>query len=380
MSLPVPKLDNVVFEQLVEQARALIPRYAPQWTDHNLHDPGITFIDMLAWIVDQQIYQLGFVSDRHLEAFAALLGVRKQSATPADGLVWPAENQVVTTETDLERTTTVLCHEQPEMPYMLAHAVHITPARLQDLQSQNVLMATTTRLTKLNCQPRSSFQLPPGPLTSQMLELDFDQPLVRAFTQNRPLPVAIGIEINDSQTGSVSTTSEKLNPSWGPLRVEYRTNDSVWEPVSILLDSSNAFANTGVLLLDIKAFPQAINSRLRFRFDAGFFPVPINLKRLQVNVLPIVQLKELEQQLVWRSNGLPDQTFDIELDGYYPGFYEDGEGIKIETSEGGQQQVWQPVEDFSYSGPLDSVYRLDVATNKIIFGNGINGRVPPIDV
>ena len=42
MSDLVPRLDTVEFDQLVEQARGDIPRYAPDWTDHNLHDPGMT--------------------------------------------------------------------------------------------------------------------------------------------------------------------------------------------------------------------------------------------------------------------------------------------------------------------------------------------------
>ena len=31
-----------------EEARALIPRYAPEWTDHNDSDPGITLAQLLA--------------------------------------------------------------------------------------------------------------------------------------------------------------------------------------------------------------------------------------------------------------------------------------------------------------------------------------------
>jgi hypothetical protein len=46
MSLPIPDLDDKTFEELVEEAKKLIPLYAPEWTDHNLHDPGITFIEL----------------------------------------------------------------------------------------------------------------------------------------------------------------------------------------------------------------------------------------------------------------------------------------------------------------------------------------------
>jgi hypothetical protein len=49
---------------LVQEARALIPRRAPAWTDHNVHDPGITFIELFAWLVEMQLYQLNRVGER----------------------------------------------------------------------------------------------------------------------------------------------------------------------------------------------------------------------------------------------------------------------------------------------------------------------------
>ena len=42
MPLPVPNLDDRTFQDLVNEARRRIPVYCPEWTDHNLSDPGIT--------------------------------------------------------------------------------------------------------------------------------------------------------------------------------------------------------------------------------------------------------------------------------------------------------------------------------------------------
>ena len=42
MPLPKPTLDNRSFDQLVAEGRSQIPRLAPQWTDHNASDAGIT--------------------------------------------------------------------------------------------------------------------------------------------------------------------------------------------------------------------------------------------------------------------------------------------------------------------------------------------------
>jgi predicted phage baseplate assembly protein len=75
MGMPIPDLDDKTFAQLVEEACALIPRHAPQWTDHNIHDPGITFIDLFAWLAEMMIYRLNRVTAAHYKKFLQLLGI-----------------------------------------------------------------------------------------------------------------------------------------------------------------------------------------------------------------------------------------------------------------------------------------------------------------
>jgi hypothetical protein len=82
MSVPIPDLDNRTFEELVDEAKRLIPVYAPQWTDHNLHDPGITFIELFAWLTEMQLYTFNQVSDRHLVKYLELLGVDPNTYDP----------------------------------------------------------------------------------------------------------------------------------------------------------------------------------------------------------------------------------------------------------------------------------------------------------
>jgi predicted phage baseplate assembly protein len=83
MPLPLPNLDTRTWADLVEEARALIPRYAPAWTDHNVHDPGITVIELLAWLVEQQVYRVNRVPAAHRRKFLALAGVFPAPPRPA---------------------------------------------------------------------------------------------------------------------------------------------------------------------------------------------------------------------------------------------------------------------------------------------------------
>jgi hypothetical protein len=73
MGLPVQKLDDVTFEQLVDQAIKRISQYAPEWTDYNISDPGITLLEMLAWLVEMQIFTLDQITDYHKRKYLKLL-------------------------------------------------------------------------------------------------------------------------------------------------------------------------------------------------------------------------------------------------------------------------------------------------------------------
>ena len=58
MPLPLPNLDDRSYTDLVEEARRLIPTYAPEWTNHNPSDPGIMLIELFAYLTEMLIYRL----------------------------------------------------------------------------------------------------------------------------------------------------------------------------------------------------------------------------------------------------------------------------------------------------------------------------------
>ena len=75
MGLPAPNLDDRRFQDLVDDARRLVHRRCPEWTDHNVSDPGITLIETFAYLVDQVLYRLNRVPDRSYITFLELMGV-----------------------------------------------------------------------------------------------------------------------------------------------------------------------------------------------------------------------------------------------------------------------------------------------------------------
>lgn len=87
MPLQLPNLDDRRWTDLVEEGRALIPFYAPLWTDHNLHDPGITLLELFAWQTEMDIYQLDRISGSRQRKFLALVGIRMDPPAPATTVI-----------------------------------------------------------------------------------------------------------------------------------------------------------------------------------------------------------------------------------------------------------------------------------------------------
>ncbi len=83
MSLPAPHLDDRRFQDFVDDAKRLVQRRCPEWTDHNVGDPGVTLIEAFAMMADQLTYRLNRVPDRHYLRFLELIGVRLFPATAA---------------------------------------------------------------------------------------------------------------------------------------------------------------------------------------------------------------------------------------------------------------------------------------------------------
>ena len=116
--IPSPKLDDRQFQDIVDEALRLIPRYAPEWTNHNPSDPGITLVELAAWMTDQILYRLNRVPEKNYIAFLNLLGIKLKAPRAAWVLLQfklvegaarqrvPAGTQVATPQGTEEQTVT----------------------------------------------------------------------------------------------------------------------------------------------------------------------------------------------------------------------------------------------------------------------------------
>jgi len=95
MTLPAPNLDDRRFQDLVDEAKRRIQVRCPTWTDHNVSDPGVTLVEVFAWMTDQLLYRMNQVPDRMYVKFLELLGVHlvPPGAAGADLTFWLTKSQ-----------------------------------------------------------------------------------------------------------------------------------------------------------------------------------------------------------------------------------------------------------------------------------------------
>lgn len=369
MSDVVPRLDDVEFDELVELARSAIPRYAPEWTDHNLHDPGMTLIDLFAWIVDQQVYRAGSVGGRHREAFAALLGARVDGPVPARGLVWPTGERRVGRSVALG--SEVSCREFPELGFVLSWS------DVADDQGSSLYLpaAGLERITPFRYgvpQPSpavdggGSWTLGVAGRTDGVgVTLRFDGPLHRAGQARVPL----GIEVVPPP-GAPPAAGD---PPWGPVRYSYRAGDGRWTRTGVVWDGTAGLSGTGVVVLDIPPSDGDGPSEVHLALDGGFFPVPPQIRAMEISVLPVVQRRREQPPDPIAGTGLPDQVLALDTtDVVRTSSSQSGAGFEIEVDA----ERWECADDLALSGPDDPHYV--VRGDGVRFGNGVNGRRPAV--
>src|SRR5215470_13510915 len=83
MAFPDIRLDDRRFEDLVAEAKRRIPGYTPEWTDLNDSDPGMTLVQLFAWLAEMMLWRLNRVPDKNFIKFLGLVGIDLKPAVPA---------------------------------------------------------------------------------------------------------------------------------------------------------------------------------------------------------------------------------------------------------------------------------------------------------
>jgi hypothetical protein len=85
--LPSPILDDRSYQQLRDELIRRIPVYAPEWTDRNASDPGITLIELFAFLGENLLFRFNQIPDATKLAFLRLLQIPLRPASASRAMV-----------------------------------------------------------------------------------------------------------------------------------------------------------------------------------------------------------------------------------------------------------------------------------------------------
>src|SRR5215471_15630149 len=87
MPLQIPTLDDRRYPELLDEALRRIPVHNPEWTNFNASDPGVTLIELFAFLTENLLYRSNQIPERNRRKFLALLDLPLQPASSAQGIV-----------------------------------------------------------------------------------------------------------------------------------------------------------------------------------------------------------------------------------------------------------------------------------------------------
>lgn len=397
MSTLAPTLFDRRFSDLLEIGRARLRPLAPEWTDHNAHDPGITLMELLAWVAEAQLYSVSRMRRDERAAYAALLGVSVGGTRGALGLIWsdrldpnsPAATFAKTVVIPQDAIIHVVGDEEPT--FRPAHTLLWTPGRVQKLEARGA-SGQVTDLTSVNTRGGPAF-LPFGESAGprDVLTLTFAcRDEAGLFGRDRQAARGarwtIGV-LAAPPIGGAAAAAATADPAQtpaahrrSPLSVSLVT-DGTRTPVPIVEDTTQGMLTTGAIVLDLDSIATIASSpespgspgevTLQIRAPRGL-PRPPRVLRIEPNVIPILQGRQIEREL-HVATGLADGIVDLDVPGLR--FEHDKDPVKVEVAEATGLSTWRRGR-LSENGPNDAVHEFDTATSRITFGNGINGRTP----
>lgn len=393
MSPLAPNLFQRRFQDLMEIGRARLPSLAPDWTDHNAHDPGITLMELLAWTAEAQMYALSRMRRDERAAYAALLGLAPAGTQGASGLIWPdrldpaAPAATYIKSVVLSADTVIHMTESESPTFRPLHALLWTPGRIERLETRGAKQRRADH-TLTNERGGLSF-LPFGAGTGrrEVLALTFvcrDQAglfggvgsgVGRSRQTAKGAFWSIGVQAAPPLGGAVepAKSGHASHAGHSPLTATLVSGD---ERIALRIasDTTQGLLTTGALLLDLDnvgSSPQRFTIELR---SPGGFPRPPRVLRIEPNVIPIQQGQSIARE-PHEAQGMPDLSFALDVPGLR--FVSGAEPVKVEVAEASGIQTWRRCERLSERGPAENVYELDTGTSQVTFGNSVNGRIPP---
>jgi baseplate J-like protein len=389
---PIP-LDTLDWDQMVT---AILTRIVPdsqgKWTLQAPVDPGVTLLELFAWLLDQRIYWMDQVPASLTLANLALLGTSPLPAQVAVTVLQVADAvspprqppEVAAAGTLMQLGTT-----NPPLLFSLNDPLTVLPVTGITISVDGV--DHTNDLQQCRLVPLAA----PGSALAQIeIVLDLSAPLA-GIVAGQFFSLMLDLETSAAiyPQWTVEATSGVATPATLTWSYTNAANVATVLAATQVNDGTGGLRRSGVVRLplpvDWQPEPAGVGGagaayKILLQISGAGFTFPPQLRRLKANVVlaqhlwPRTKQPVTQQWLPLPGNvvSLPNAPSDSSMAEYPP--IENTVTVQIKESDGVIRlwQPWQRVSDLSRSGPTDRVFVVNRALSQVSFGDGLTGRLP----
>lgn len=371
--LPTPNLDDRRFQQLVDDAKRLISTRCPEWSDHNVSDPGVTLIEAFAFMVDELHYRLNRVPDRLYITFLDLLGVTLHPPAPAraellfrlsaprpEPVVVPAGAEAGTRRSDGDEPVVFATDEELVIPpRSLTHIGRGEPVEVRVVHTEDALPGEGT-IAAFQSQPRAG----------NALHFGLDDAAPRCL-------VSLSLECSVRGVG--------VDPTDPPWQWQAWTGRS-WKACRIVSDGTGGLNQNGEVEILVPAeHVVSVMGGVRAGWVRCVVTEPTHERQPAYTASPLVHkvaaaviggvsdaahAETVRNEVLGLSEGVPGQLFPLA----HAPMVADGVPLVVEVAGGAGWEQWTEVDSFAGHVDDERIITVDRACGEISFPPAVRDR------
>lgn len=353
-------IDDLDYDALVTEAqRRIIARSRGQWTLHAPVDPGITLIELFAWLLDQRSYWATQTDGDFARSVMRLLGQRPRAARAA----------VVPIESPMQLAAgQSLQFAKPGSDLVFSVLDAMQPLPLAEppisVRVDGLDMAADLRAKR-------PFELLHAGAQPTRAEIDLH--LTSQLAADHPVSLALVVD-----------TAQAIDPQWSPdavdapapavLQLLVRVTGGTWRALTVV-DGTGGLRRSGLLRFVLPADAEAVATPNVWTYtiaitadDPTFSASPI-VTKLCPNATTARHATPCKISVAEPPLPLPARVVELSAPPL-----EDTVALTVVEIDG-NSYTWAAAEDFTNAGPGDRVFVVDRAYSCLRFGDGLTGRL-----
>ncbi len=360
--LPAPHLDDRRFQDLVDDAKRMVQARCPEWTDHNVSDPGVTLIETFAYMTDALLYRLDRVPDRLYLAFLDLLGVTLHPPTAArvDVTFWLSAPQPEPVALPAGTEVATIRSEQDDaVVFATTRELVVPPRRLEHVVTQESDGTPVTRADDLVAGTVFG-AFAPHPAPGDVLRLGLDDAAPSCA-------VALRFDCDVQGVG--------VDPQYPPLVWEAWDGER-WTECDVEADGTGGLNKAGDVVLHLPPTHEAavldglrggwlrcrvVDAQPGYPFYSASPTVRSVTARTVGGTAPARHAQSVSDEVLGLAEGVPGQTFTVA----HSPIVADDEPLTLEVAGSDGWETWSEVSSFAGTGPLDRVFVVDRAAGQV---------------